>query len=266
MDRAWQNRMGRSDGAGPAKARLRGLVNQGERAKPDAGSASAVVCRPRPGRNPPRADCAGPARTTAVDGALRRDQPRHRAAGASRPRAGERIRAHARPVHGRRLSVPGEIRLRDGRSGRGGTGRTAAASSSRSIRTRASSPCRPRPSCRYPTACRRAARCSPPTWRPRSTPCGTRRPAPADRIAVVGGRRGRLAGARGCAGRIPGAEVTLVDIEPSRAELAARARRRLCAAGGRADGLRPRRSMPAGPRRALRPRCGSRATRRPSSS
>ena len=36
------------------------------------------------------------------------------------------------------------------------------------------------------TACRRSAPCSPPTWRRRSTPCGTAAPGPADRIAVVG--------------------------------------------------------------------------------
>src|SRR5207248_616982 len=44
-------------------------------------------------------------------------------------------------------------------------------------------------------------------------------PGPADRIAVVGGGVVGLLVAHLCA-RLPGSEVTLVDIEPSRAELA----------------------------------------------
>ena len=88
----------------------------------------------------------------------------------------ERIRAHARAIHGRQLPVSGQIRLRDRRPGRGRAGRTArphrirAASASEPVQCpgRARSwPC--------PTACRRRARCSPPIWRPRSTRSGTRR-------------------------------------------------------------------------------------------
>ena len=67
---------------------------------------------------------------------------------------------------------------------------------------------------------RRRGRCSPPTWRPRSTSSGTRGPVAGDRIAVVGaGVVGALA-AWLCA-RLPGAEVTLVDVNPDRAALAA---------------------------------------------
>ena len=46
----------------------------------------------------------------------RRDQPRHRGADRGRPGAGERVPAHARAVHGRHLSVSGQIRLRHRRA------------------------------------------------------------------------------------------------------------------------------------------------------
>ncbi len=50
---------------------------------------------------------------------VRRAQPRHRAAGLLRPGSGERIRAHARAVHGRRVPVSRQVRLLHGRPGRG---------------------------------------------------------------------------------------------------------------------------------------------------
>ena len=86
-------------------------------------------------------------------------------------------------------------------------------------------------------------------------------PGPADRIAVVGGG---VVGAlvRMAVRALPGAEVTLVDIDPQRAEIAAAlgvgfslppdARRR----------LRSRGPCERDPVRASRPRCGSPATRR----
>ena len=88
-------------------------------------------------------------------------------------------------------------------------------------------------------------------------------PGPADRIAVVGaGVVGALV-AYLC-GQLAGAEVTLVDIDPARAELA----RQLgvgFAAPGRGAAIAISSSMPAAPRPALRPRWRSRASRRPCS-
>ena len=103
-----------------------------------------------------------------------------------RARAGERIRAHARALHGRRVSVPGEIRLRHGRPGRGRAAELRkAASSSRCIRIR---------------PCSRAGRGRGAGARGRAAARGARRQhgdgaqrglgrraGPADRIAVVGG-------------------------------------------------------------------------------
>ena len=62
-----------------------------------------------------------------------------------------------------------------------------------------------------------------------------------------GGRRRRGRGARraGSAPRLPGAEVTLVDVNPARAALAAALGCGFAAAGRRAGGLRSRRSTPA---------------------
>jgi hypothetical protein len=86
--------------------------------------------------------------------------------------------------------------------------------------------------------CRPSARCSRPTWRPRSRRlgCGRRAGRPG---------RGRRRGRRRRAGRdvapgMPGAEVTLIDVNPARAALAARARVRLCPARRGARGLRRR--------------------------
>ena len=153
-------------------------------------------------------------------GALRRHQPRHRAAGPCRPGAGERARAHARALHGRRVSVSGQVRLRHGRAGRGRAGGPA-----RSARLLpASAPERVHASgrggvSRSRATSRRSAPCSRPIWRPRSTPCGMARPGPADRIAIVGGGLVGLLVAYLCA-QLPGTEVTVVDIAPSRAAVA----------------------------------------------
>ncbi len=103
----------------------------------------------------------------------------------------------------------------------------------------------PRP--RAATACRRAGRCSPPTWRRRSTRCGI--PAPGRATAswwsapAWSGSSSAL-----LAARLPGAEVTLVDVDLSRAD----ARRAVSAAPSRSRSTRPATptscSMPARPR------------------
>ena len=83
-------------------------------------------------------------------------------------------------------------------------------------------------------------------------------PGPADRIAVVGaGVVGSLV-AYLC-GRLPGAEVTLVDINPARAELARSPWGWLCKAGSGQGRLRPRGSRQ---RQSGRARHGARARRR----
>ena len=151
-----------------------------------------------------------------------RAQPRHRGADLFGSRAGERIRAHARAIHGRGIPFSGQIWLRHGGSRRGRPGRAQRPPLFRAL----SAPDRVQPSRRRycaaaRTACRRSARCSPPTWRRRSTPPGTRRPGrPAASRWSAPGVVGPLV-ARLCA-RMPGAEVTLVDIDPSRAEIAAK--------------------------------------------
>ena len=185
-----------------------------------------------------------------------RAQPRDRAAGLFGTCAGERVRAHARAIHERGVSFSREIWLRDGgpRRGRPGGARKAA-SVSRFIRTRPCLTLPPKISCRCPTGCRRSAPCSPPTWRRRSTPLGTaRRDRPTASRWSAPGVLGLLV-ARLCA-RMPGTAVTVVDIEPSRAAIAAQARR--------APSRRPTRrrrtaiswSTPARRRPGLRPRCG----------
>ena len=101
-----------------------------------------------------------------------------------------------------------------GRVESGGDASRGQARSSRSIRTRPSSTFLRAPPWRFRRTCRHSARCWPPTWRPRSTRVWDAAPGPADRIAVVGaGVVGSLV-AYLC-GRIPGTDVTLVDINPA---------------------------------------------------
>ena len=78
-----------------------------------------MVREPRPLRAAAGAGCAAAIRRGAGARALWRDQPRHRAARPRRPGAGQRAPADARAVHGRCVSVPGEIRLRHRGKGRG---------------------------------------------------------------------------------------------------------------------------------------------------
>ena len=80
--------------------------------------------------------------------------------------------------------------------------------------------CRPPRLCRCRTTCRRAGRRSPPTWRPRSMRCGTR----ARGLATASWWSARAWS--GCwstalAARLPGAEVTAVDMDAARATLVA---------------------------------------------
>ena len=174
-----------------------------------------------PGRNPAGAGlaplAAGQVRVRARIGALSRGTEALVFAGRVPESEYERMRA---PFMGGAFPVPGEIWLRDGGPGRGRAGGAGRPHwSLRFIRIRPCSTCRPKPLCRCRTTSRCRARCSPPTWRRRSTPTlgrGARAGRP-DR----GGRRrrGRRAG-RLSLRAIAGAEVTLVDIDPSRAALA----------------------------------------------
>ena len=155
-----------------------------------------------------------------VRAVLSADQPRHRSAGLRRPRAAKPISRHALPVPGWRFPGAGQIWLCLGRHRRGRPVR--AGRPARLLPPSASGPlCRAGGGacCRCPTPCPTRARRWPPTWRPRSTACGTARRVSGDRIAVVG------AGVVGClvaalAAKLPGARVVLIDIDPARAALA----------------------------------------------
>ena len=76
-----------------------------------------------------------------------------------------------------------------------------------------------------PTACRRRGRCSPAPSRPRSTRCGT-----PPRCSATGSPSSApawsAAASPGCSPGSPACEVTLVDVDPARADVAGRARRR----------------------------------------
>ena len=85
-------------------------------------SEGSLVRRKRAGRTARRGGRRAGRRRAARARALWRRQPRHRAAGLRRARAGERIRTHACAVHGRRVPVSGQVRLCDRRHGRGGAG------------------------------------------------------------------------------------------------------------------------------------------------
>ena len=97
---------------------------------------------------------------------------------------------------------------------------SSAARCSASTRTRPPTWCRPRRCGRCPTASRPRAPCSPPTLETAINALWDAAPLPGERIAVIG------AGVVGCLvgwllARLPGAEVTLVDIDPARAAVAA---------------------------------------------
>ena len=186
-------------------------------------------------------------------------------AGPGRPGAGERVRAHARAFHGRRVSVPGEIRLCHGRRGRSRTGRTAGP---RGFRLH--------PHQSLFTVPADAVFAVPADVPPRRAVLAANMetalnavwdggPGPADRIAVVGGGLvgvlvaylcARMPGARGDAGRYRAR---------ARARLAQALGARFASPERRAGGLRSRLSRQRHARPGLRPRCGSPARRRPCS-
>src|SRR4029079_13875233 len=86
------------------------------------GGAGALVCRAGAGRNPAATSLAVAGWPDTSAGGTWCDQPGHRGIDLGRPGAARRILPHARAVHGRKLSVSGETRLRPGRCGRGRTG------------------------------------------------------------------------------------------------------------------------------------------------
>ncbi len=150
-------------------------------------------------------------------------QPRHRGAGLRRPRAGEPARRDAGAVPGGRLPGTGEVRLPQRRRRRGGPGRPARphgvlpAPAPDALRGPGRGGAR-----RARTTSRPSARCSPAPSRRRSTPCGTpgRWSATASPSSAPDGRLLRGAPAR----TDPGGRVTLVDVDPSRADVADGAR------------------------------------------
>ena len=170
----------------------------------------------------------GEARVRAL---LWRAQPGHRSAGICRPRAGERISAHARAADGRRFSVPGQIRLRHGRRDRGRPAAIcAAAASSRFIRIKACSISAAK------LAVVRARRCSAATRgarrqhgdrAQRRLGCGV---GPADRVAIVGaGVVGALVAF--LCGKIPGDRGHARRYQSGARGISGEARCSLCEAG-----------------------------------
>ena len=128
----------------------------------------------------------------------------------------EPVRGDAGAVPGGRLPGAGQVRLPQRRRRRGGP---ADAASGRTVFCLLPAPdratsSRPTRSSSCPTTCRRRARCSPAPSRPRSTRCGTPR-----RWSATGSRWS-APGMVGCCvarllARIPGVEVTLVDVDPA---------------------------------------------------
>ena len=112
------------------------------------------------------------------------------------------------------------------------------------------------PSSRFPATSRRLEPCWPRTWRPRSTRYGTALRRPGKRSTSSGQGWWARWSAYLCR-HLPGAEVTLADIAPERADAGGGARRRLRLARGPLRGRRSRvpcQRQPRGP--ADRPACG----------
>ena len=157
-------------------------------------------------------------------------------AGRVPPSEFERMR---RAVHGRRLPVSGEIRLRRPSAGsRTGPAELAGRNGLRpATRIRACSMSRPSAVVPVPEGVPPSGRCWPPIWRPRLTRSGMP-------------RRDRPSGSRWSAAAwsapwsptsapgLPGAEVTLGRYQSGAGGIGAAARRRLCQAGGGAGRLR----------------------------
>ena len=166
-----------------------------------------ILAAPRPGE----------VRVRALFGALSRGTEALVLAGRVPESEFERMRA---PFMGGRFSVSGKIWLRDGWPDRRWARKnSAAALCSRFTRIKAFSIFLRAPSWRCPRPCRRSVRYWPPIWKPLSMPSGMRRLARRTALQLLA--RARSARwSRFCAARLAGAEVTLVDINERRAELA----------------------------------------------
>ena len=198
---------------------------------------------PRRARSGRDAAADGAGRGARPHPALRRE-PGHRDARLRGPRAGRPVRRHAGPVPGGRL--PGPVKygyLNVGVVEEGPAhllGRTVFCLYPHQTRLR-----RPRRArCRWcPTACRPSGPCSPARSRPPSTRSGTRR-----RSSVTGSRSSGpawwAAASPACWPASPASQVTLVDVDPTRADGGGGAGRRLRRCRDAADAagrLRPRR-------------------------
>ena len=197
-------------------------------------------------------------RVRALYGAISRGTERLVLEGRVPPSEFQRMRA---PLHGGRVSVPGQIRLRDRRPGGGGA---AAAAGPHRVRA-ASAPERLHAggrcgACRCPAQVPPARAVLAANMETALNAVWDGAPGPADRIAVVGGGVVGLLVARLCA-RMPGTQVTRGRCRGSA---------RGAGAGARRAALRRRRrrrrtaiwsSMRAEPAPASPRRCGSRARR-----
>ena len=177
-----------------------------------------------------------------------------------RPGAGERARAHARAVHGRRVSVSGEVRLCHRRPRRGRSRRAADrvvfALHPAPERVHAAGHAR----CPCPARCSAARAVLAANMETALNAVWDGAPGPADRIAVVGGGVVGLLVAYLCA-RLPGRAGDRYRHRPRACRARPRARRRLCAASRRAGGLRSRFPRQWQRRPGSRPRCDSPARR-----
>ena len=210
--------------------------------------------RARPRRDPRRAAAAARGRGRRGPDAVQRHQPRHRSARVPGRVPAERAPADARAVSGRRVPRAGQVRLRQRRRRRARAARAAAARSSPSIRIRPATSCRPAVHVLPDDVPARTGGAGRQSRDRDQRGCGTRRPHVGDRVAVVG------AGTVGClvawlAGRIPGCEVELVDVDrrgEAIAAVSACASRRRPPPPGRRRRRDPRERSPGRPRLALR--------------
>ncbi len=185
---------------------------------------------------PVAAPAPGEVRVRALFGAISRGTERLVHAGRVPASEYDRMRA---PLMGGTFPFPVKYGYATVGRVEAGPAELATASSSACIPTRACSPCRPRPRFPFPTDVppRRAVLAANMETALNAVWDGA--PGPADRIAVVGGGLVGLLVAYLCA-RLPGAEVTVVDIGVRARRARTRARRPLCGAGRRAGRLRSR--------------------------
>ena len=230
----------------------------------DAGH-SPLVCRPRRGRVARRNRLPRPGRggrVRALFGAISRGTERLVHAGRVPPSEYDRMRA---PFMGGQVSVPGEVRLRHRRAGRGRPRRPARPDRLCLHPHQSLSPFRPRRWSRLPQDVPPQRAVLAANMETALNAMWDGAPGPADRIAIVGGGLVGLLVAYLCA-RLPGTEVTVVDIAPSRAAARAAARRSLCSTERARRPTAISSFTPAQRRQDLPPRCGSPAKKQPSSS